>query len=444
MISFIVATVFIGVIAIFALVILYISLQYTHQKNAQRLADVVLKSNNVTISNYAGDQKSHQNIKDVQTNMQIVSGEVTNLWNNSLKLNNSINDLQTKLGDYKKESALVTAEYRKQISDMPFDFQRQEIDRIEKVVQENETNISNVRFANAGQNVTLGYLERDIKTKTNDYMIADNTLRKISADYVKQNDTNQYLRKYDFEKTFKESTLRSIKELELQLTRITSKYASNLEFEIVKKDIEEALKILSRLDERIKFINDNYASKKDLAKILTSNGTLAAQLDKVQSDVITLTDLVQAIPSRYVNQADAISLLQNANILNYAMIQFINQNTLNINGTFSIGTSTPQTRFHLYDNTSQWSARIQNKDVNTYIGHGDGYGMMVQTDNRDPNKYAMQVTNGSTILMQTNNDGNTTFGNVATANTINSRDRICIGNACIDQNDIKKIQYLQY
>jgi hypothetical protein len=444
MLSFIIATVFIGVLAIFALVILYISMSYTHKQNIQKLNEVVDKSNKVTLSNYAGDKKTTDNLHDIKNNMTTVYGEVNTLWTKSLDLNKGIDDLDKSMAQYKKYANTTTDEYNKQISSLPFDSQRKEIDRIEKVVQENDTSISNIRFSNAGQNVTLGTLERDLKTKNTDYQGIDNVLRKVSSDYVKSADTTQYLTRFDFEKNFKEGTLRAIKELGITLNRITSKYASNLEFDIVKKDIEAALKILTKLDDRIKFINDNYASKKDLSQILTSNGALATELDKVQADVITLTDLVQAIPSRYVNQADAISVLQNASILNYAMIQFINANTININGSFAIGTPSPQTRFHINDNTSQWSARIQNRNVNTYIGHADGFGMMVQTDNRDPNKYALQVNNGSSVIMQTNNDGNTTFGNTAQANVINARDRICIGAACIDQSDLRKIQYLQY
>lgn len=443
MLYFIIATVFTGVLAIIALIILYVVMSVTHKQNEKKLNEIVDKSNKVTISNFAGDKRSKDNIKQIEKNIGVVSDEISKLYSNSIELNNTIYDMDDSFNQYKEYANNVTDEYKKQIASLPFDEQRKQIDRIEKVIQENDTKIGNVRYDNAGQNITLTKLSNDLQFRNKEYTTINNVYGKISGDYVKKTDLGSYSRSADFA-SFRDGTKDSIKKLENSLKTITSKYVTNLEYDIVNSDIENALKLLKRVDERFTFINNNYASNTDLAQILTANGSLASSLEQLRVDVQALTDLVQAIPSTYVNQADAISVLQNAAILNYSMIQFVNATTININGTFSIGTNTPQSRFHLQDNLSLWSARVQNRNVNTYIGHGDGYGMLVKTDNKDPNKYALQVHNGNTVIMQTNNDGNTTFGNTASANTINARDRLCIGNACIDQTALKRIQYLQY
>lgn len=443
MLYFIIATVFTGVLAIIALIILYIVLSFTHKQNEKKLYEVVDKTNKVAISNFAGDKRSKDNIKHIEKTIGVVSDEISRLYSSSIELNDTIVGLEEDFNKYAAYANQVNDEYKKQIERLPFDQQRKEIDRIEKVIQENDTKIGNIRYDNAGQNITLTKLGNDLQLRNNDYRSTNNLYNKINGDYVKKTDLNNFSRSSDFV-SFKEGTARAIKELENSLKTITSKYVTNLEYDIVNSDIENALKLLKRVDERFTFINNNYASNTDLAQILTANGSLASSLEQLRVDVQALTDLVQAIPTTYVNQADAISVLQNAAILNYSMIQFVNATTININGTFSIGTSTPQSRFHLQDNLSLWSARVQNRNVNTYIGHGDGYGMLVKTDNKDPNKYALQVHNGNTVIMQTNNDGNTVFGNTATANTINARDKLCIGNACIDQTDLKRIQYLQY
>lgn len=443
MLYFVIATIFTGVLAIIALIILYIVMTFTHKRNEKKLHEIVEKTNKVAISNFAGDKRSKDNIKHIDKNIGVVSDEISKLYSSSIELNDTILNMEDDFQKYVTYANNVTDEYKKQIQRLPFDEQRKQIDRIEKVIQENDTKIGNVRYDNAGQNITLTKLSNDIQLRNNDFRTINNVYGKIASDYVKKTDLNDFSKASDFV-TFKEGTVRAIKELDQSLKTITSKYVTNLEYDIVRSDIENALKLLKRVDERFTFINNNYASNTDLAQILTANGSLSSSLEQLRVDVQALTDLVQSIPATYVNQADAISVLQNSAILNYSMIQFVNATTININGTFSIGTSTPQSRFHLQDNLSLWSARVQNRNVNTYIGHGDGYGMLVHTDNKDPNKYALQVHNGNTVLMQTNNDGNTVFGNTATANTINARDRLCIGSACIDQTALKRIQYLQY
>ncbi len=77
-----------------------------------------------------------------------------------------------------------------------------------------------------------------------------------------------------------------------------------------------------------------------------------------------------------------------------------------ISGNVGIGTTWPTEKLHLEDNTAAAAVRITQN-------HVDGYGLVVDVNNTDNNKYALQVRTGDgslTSRLYVRNDGNVGIG----------------------------------
>lgn len=434
-----------AIIAI-SLVVLYIVLKLNHKSNEKKMDEIIKQSNDALLSNYAGDKRTEESLTSIKAQIPVTAESINKLKQNTSKLSSEVSSLHDHLTSYSVYTNNITQEFQKKIDDLPFEKQRQEIDEIKKKIEQNSIIINNLLHQNATQDVNIRRLQKDVTTKMKENQELMGMYMTINSNYVKRGDIiDKYTLKKDFI-NFKDNMLRSIKLLQNTLSSNMGEYTTTLEYNIVQDDINAVLALLGKLAQRLLYINETFATSGDLSKILAENNSLAKQIDGLETEVNALVDLVATLPVKYVSKQEAITLLQQTSILNYAMIKFLSNNTINIDGTLSIlpqGTN-PQHRFHMIDASSTWASRFQNNNVFTDIADGDGRGVKILTNNEEATKFALQVNNGSSVVMQVNNNGNTTFGSQANANKITATNELCIGGACITQNDIRKVHYLQY
>lgn len=445
MISLIISIGILLAILIISFVVLYIVLKMNHKANQIKLDDIVKQSNDAMLSNFAGDKRVEKSLVVLDEQIPEITRKVNELNQKTSGVQNHIDTIHIDIKKYTDYTDTVTQEFQREIDNLPFEKQRQELENIKQQIEKNSIIITNLLHQNATQDVNIRKLQQDIVNKIKENQSLMTMYRTISANYVKKADIDQFTFKRDFD-VFKVNMIRSIKLLQNTLTSNMGKYTTSLEYNIVQDDINAVLALLGKLAQRILFINETFATSGDLSKILAENNSLAKQVDSLESEVNALVDLVATIPVTYVSKQEAITLLQETSILNYAMIKFLSNNTINIDGTLSIlppGTA-PQHRFHMIDSSSRWASSFENNNVYTYMADGDGRGLRVVTNNEDQNKFGLQVNNGSMILMQVNNNGDTQFGSQANANVIKATNELCIGGACITKSDIRKIHYLQY
>lgn len=60
-------------------------------------------------------------------------------------------------------------------------------------------------------------------------------------------------------------------------------------------------------------------------------------------------------------------------------------------------------------NSEDWQAAFVNGENTVHLNHGKGYGIKINTNNMDPLKHALSITNGQTTLLNVNNDGSATL-----------------------------------
>ncbi|MBL6663782.1 MAG: hypothetical protein ISP71_06740, partial [Flavobacteriales bacterium] len=80
---------------------------------------------------------------------------------------------------------------------------------------------------------------------------------------------------------------------------------------------------------------------------------------------------------------------------------------VNSDGNVGIGTGSPERRFHVKNNLSNWQSRFENGSSNVYLAHGSGYGILVNTGATNTNtNYGLQVRNANRVNFEVKNNGN--------------------------------------
>jgi hypothetical protein len=84
-------------------------------------------------------------------------------------------------------------------------------------------------------------------------------------------------------------------------------------------------------------------------------------------------------------------------------------------GRVGIGTTAPLTRLFVSGGAAgDWSTRISH-GTEVYLAHQGGYGMHINTYNTDGNQYALELHNGTSVLMQVKNNGRVGVGTTSPA-----------------------------
>ena len=172
-----------------------------------------------------------------------------------------------------------------------------------------------------------------------------------------------------------------------------------------------------------KFKDDKYTDAEVDAIVLTHKGdasahhtkTISAEIDHtlisnigtnshsqidtaVTNSVAHIADNTQAHSDYMLNTGDTASGDYN-----------FDSNTLFIDASASrvgIGTTSPGAKLEVNENISNWATRI-------YQAHADGWGLVVDVNNEDTDKWALGIKSGATYKFVVKNDGNVGIGTVS-------------------------------